>query len=86
MNKKYILIGLGVLAVGITIFLVKKKNRDKISDKTTTPDKSDGKLDVKSVIPKLNLDKIVAQKAISSDRKIGFVDVEPVILIPDRGW
>lgn len=83
MNKKYIFIGLGLLAAtGITLYFV-KKNKDK---KEIAEGK--GKLDVKSVIPKLDIlkTKIVAQKAISSDRKIGFIDVEPVILTPDRGW
>ena len=87
-NKTKILIGLGLaVATGIGIYLLNKKNKEK----KTIAEKS-GKLDVKSVIPKLDVKVPVAVKAISIEKKVGFVGrspsvaVEPVILTPDRHW
>lgn len=94
MEKKTIFIALGLLAVaGIGIYVWKSKSKDKDKDKTKeSSSPSAKKLDVKAVIPKLDV-KIpsgqVAEKksgVIREPAKMVEVKVTPVTMIPDRRW
>ena len=101
MNKKYIFIGVGILAfagIGFMIWKSKKDetktNSEKNSDqktigigKETVEPTSDKRAMLKRVIgKKIGEKNIIATKTSSAEGVEEVVEVNPVQMIPDRSW